>query len=77
MKYNDKFAMSHYLISYGVFRFIIEFVKINQVEFEQGMWLNMGQWLSIPFIIVGAAFVWYALKHPAVDDDKKVKSNKK
>ena len=63
----------------GIFfsRFIIEFVKINQVEFEQGMWLNMGQWLSIPFIIVGVAFVWYALKHPAVDDDKKVKPNKK
>ena len=64
----------------GIFlsRFIIEFVKINQVEFEQGMWLNMGQWLSVPFIIAGVVFVWYALKHPAVDDDnKKVKQNKK
>ncbi len=63
----------------GIFlsRFIIEFVKIDQVEFEQGMLLNMGQWLSIPFIIVGVGFVWYALKHPAVVDDKKVKQNKK
>ena len=35
------------------FRFFIEFLKENQVDFEQGMSLNMGQWLSIPFIIVG------------------------
>ncbi len=34
-------------------RFIIEFVKIDQVQFEQGMTINMGQILSIPFIILG------------------------
>ncbi|MBC7532827.1 MAG: prolipoprotein diacylglyceryl transferase [Oligoflexus sp.] len=34
-------------------RFFIEFVKENQVPFENGMTLNMGQLLSIPFIIVG------------------------
>jgi phosphatidylglycerol---prolipoprotein diacylglyceryl transferase len=34
-------------------RFIIEFFKENQVAFEQSLWLNMGQILSIPFIIVG------------------------
>ncbi|MBN1117086.1 MAG: prolipoprotein diacylglyceryl transferase [Bacteroidales bacterium] len=34
-------------------RFFIEFVKDIQVDFEQGMTLNMGQWLSIPFIISG------------------------
>jgi phosphatidylglycerol:prolipoprotein diacylglycerol transferase len=30
-------------------RILIEFLKINQVEFENGMKLNMGQILSIPF----------------------------
>ncbi|WP_071147554.1 prolipoprotein diacylglyceryl transferase [Bacteroides ihuae] len=35
------------------FRFFIEFLKENQVNFEDGMTLNMGQWLSIPFIIIG------------------------
>lgn len=35
------------------FRFVIEFIKNNQVEFEQSMSLNMGQWLSLPFIILG------------------------
>lgn len=45
----------------GIFlpRFVIEFVKINQVAFEQGMTLNMGQWLSVPFILIGAsAMIW-------------------
>lgn len=64
----------------GIFltRFFIEFVKVNQVAFEEGMSLNMGQWLSIPFIVVGAVSVWYALSHPPVaDDNKRVKTIKK
>lgn len=35
------------------FRFFIEFLKENQVDFEQGMFLNMGQLLSIPIVIIG------------------------
>ena len=38
-------------------RILIEFLKINQVEFEEGMNLNMGQLLSIPFIIIGLYFI--------------------
>jgi prolipoprotein diacylglyceryl transferase len=38
-------------------RILIEFIKINQVEFEDGMELNMGQILSIPFIIIGIYFM--------------------
>ena len=34
-------------------RFFIEFLKLEQVYFEKGMALNMGQLLSIPFIICG------------------------
>ena len=34
-------------------RFVIEFFKIDQVDFESGMMFNMGQLLSIPFIIMG------------------------
>lgn len=36
------------------FRFFIEYTKIDQVDFEAGMLFNMGQLLSIPFIILGA-----------------------
>ena len=34
-------------------RFFIEFTKVNQVDFEEGMFFDMGQLLSIPFIIIG------------------------
>ena len=48
-------------------RFIIEFIKEPQVEFENNMALDMGQWLSIPFIIAGICIlVWsYKKKVPA------------
>ena len=31
------------------------FLKDVQVDFERGMTLDMGQWLSIPFVIIGVA----------------------
>jgi prolipoprotein diacylglyceryl transferase len=34
-------------------RFLLEFIKLDQEQFESGMMLNMGQILSIPFIIWG------------------------
>lgn len=34
-------------------RFFIEFTKINQVDFENSLPLDMGQLLSIPFVILG------------------------
>jgi prolipoprotein diacylglyceryl transferase len=41
------------------FRFLIEFLKADQVAFESGMVLNMGQWLSIPLVIVGIVFIFW------------------
>jgi len=48
----------------GVFgsRFMIEFVKENQEAWEQGMTFNMGQLLSIPFVIAGVYFIYNAMK---------------
>lgn len=37
-------------------RFLIEFLKENQSSFEQGLVLDMGQLLSIPFILIGLFF---------------------
>lgn len=50
----------------GVFltRFIIEFVKVEQEAFEKGMMLDMGQLLSIPFIILGAVMIWHGVSGP-------------
>lgn len=39
------------------FRFFIEFTKENQVAFEADIPLNMGQWLSIPFVMIGLFFL--------------------
>lgn len=39
-------------------RFIIEFFKEDQVGFENEMVLNMGQILSIPFIIIGLFLIF-------------------
>ena len=43
-------------------RFIIEFFKENQVAFEDSLTLNMGQYLSLPVILLGIWFIWRALK---------------
>ena len=52
----------------GIFltRFLIEFVKENQEAFEQSMTLNMGQWLSVPFIALAVVLIWYSLSRPEV-----------
>lgn len=42
-------------------RFIVEFVKEDHVGFEDGMTLNMGQLLSLPYIAVGIGFIIYGL----------------
>ena len=49
----------------GIFlsRFLIEFVKNNQESFEDGMLLNMGQLLSLPFIVAGIIFMVCAWFH--------------
>lgn len=50
-------------------RFFIEFIKNNQVAFEDSMTLNMGQWLSIPFVLLGIGLIIYALSRPRIHID--------
>ena len=47
-------------------RFLIEFVKNDQVAREATMALNLGQQLSIPFILIGIGLIVWAMKHPKV-----------
>ena len=56
-------------VMFGVFlillflsRFLIEFIKNPQEEFETTMSLYMGQWLSIPFILAGIVILIAALR---------------
>lgn len=44
-----------------VARFFIEFIKEKQVPFEEQMQFDMGQLLSIPFIMLGIGFIIYGL----------------
>jgi phosphatidylglycerol---prolipoprotein diacylglyceryl transferase len=48
---------------YGLFRFLIEFVRepdAQLVGFAQSTGLHMGQWLSLPMIVLGAWLMWTA-----------------
>lgn len=45
-------------------RFLIEFVKNPQEDFEADMLFNMGQYLSVPFIIAGIYLTVRALRRP-------------
>lgn len=57
--YRGTFIGIFFIVCFGM-RFLIEFIKEPQVSFEQGMLLNMGQILSIPFILLGVGFLIYA-----------------
>jgi phosphatidylglycerol:prolipoprotein diacylglycerol transferase len=56
------FLFGLFLILVFGMRFLIEFIKEDQVEFEAGMSLNMGQWLSIPFALLGAGILVWSLR---------------
>lgn len=67
--YKNKSEKLHRGSLFGIFligcfgsRFLIEFIKEPQVGFEQNMTLDMGQLLSIPFIITGIVLCILAAK---------------
>jgi phosphatidylglycerol---prolipoprotein diacylglyceryl transferase len=53
----DGFILGLFLILVFTARFFIEFLKQNQESFEDSLALNMGQILSIPFVLIGIALV--------------------
>ena len=78
--YWKKNAQNRPGLIFGVFltllftaRFLIEYVKNPQEEFERDMILNMGQLLSLPFILLGIGLIIYAMVNkplPSVMDKK-------
>ena len=54
-----------FLILLFAVRFVIESIKLPQEAWEQNMALNMGQILSLPFIVAGVAILWWAWRRPA------------
>ena len=49
------------IVCFGL-RFIYEFVKENQVSFEDKLPINMGQILSIPLVLAGVLVLWYSYR---------------
>lgn len=54
-----------FLILLFTVRFVIESIKLPQEVWEQNMWLNMGQILSLPFIVAGVVILWWGIRRPA------------
>ncbi|MGQ8867711.1 prolipoprotein diacylglyceryl transferase [Myroides sp. TSA_177.3] len=61
-----------FLILMFTARFVLEYFKENQVAFENEMALNMGQILSIPFMIVGLGLVIWSLRKPKEESNLRI-----
>ena len=62
-RYEPGKLVGAFTLFYGLFRFLIEFVRepdAQLVGFANSTGLHMGQWLSIPMIILGAWLMWTA-----------------
>lgn len=57
-KFREGYLFGFALVLIFGFRFFVEFLKENQSYFEKGMILDMGQLLSIPFVITGLYFMF-------------------
>ncbi|MBX2874262.1 MAG: prolipoprotein diacylglyceryl transferase [Saprospiraceae bacterium] len=60
-RFQDGFFFGLVLVLCFTARFVIEFVKENQVGFEDQMTFNMGQLLSLPYILIGIGCILYSL----------------
>jgi prolipoprotein diacylglyceryltransferase len=56
------------ILLFGV-RFLVEFVKLGQSQFDESLSINTGQWLSVPFVIAGIILVIRSFKVPRIGDD--------
>jgi phosphatidylglycerol:prolipoprotein diacylglycerol transferase len=72
-KVREGLLVGLFLIIMFAGRFLIEFVKTEQMPFEKGMALDMGQWLSIPFVLLGIGFLIIAFVRkntPEIKEEK-------
>jgi prolipoprotein diacylglyceryl transferase len=72
MDLRDGFIFSVSMIAQFSARFLIEFVKNDQVAFEAGMSFNMGQLLSLPFIFAGIGLIIWTKAKPRHFSQEKI-----
>ncbi|MFW0736616.1 MULTISPECIES: prolipoprotein diacylglyceryl transferase [unclassified Flavobacterium] len=65
----DGLIFGYFLMLLFLARFIIEFFKENQEAFENSMPINMGQILSIPFILIGLGLIVWKSKATVYSHD--------
>ena len=78
-KIHQGFIFSLFLILVFGMRFLIEFIKNDQEAWEENMLLDMGQILSVPFILAGGVLLYFSMKGDIGQklDLKKLKNNGK
>jgi phosphatidylglycerol:prolipoprotein diacylglycerol transferase len=62
-RYEPGKLVGAFTLFYGLFRFLIEFVRepdAQLIGFANSTGLHMGQWLSLPMIVLGAWLMWTA-----------------
>ncbi len=61
-------ASGLFLLGYGVFRIIVEFVRVPDVQLGYLAlgWLTMGQLLSLPLVLAGLLLLWLALRNGTI-----------
>lgn len=58
----EGYLFGRFLILVFGARFVMEFFKEGQAAFEAGWAISMGQWLSVPAVLLGIYMVWRAEK---------------
>ena len=51
-----------FLVSVFFARFLLEFLKTRQAAYEASQVLSVGQWLSLPFVVLGLILLARSLK---------------
>jgi phosphatidylglycerol:prolipoprotein diacylglycerol transferase len=62
-RYEPGKLVGAFVFFYGIFRFLVEFLRepdAQLIEFAKSTGLHMGQWLSLPMILLGAWLMWTA-----------------
>lgn len=62
-KFGQGFMFGLFCVLLFIERFLVEFIKENQEAFEDELPINMGQILSIPFILFGIYMMWRSAKN--------------
>ena len=71
-KLNDGYLFGIFLVLVFTFRFFVEFLKAPQESWEQALPLDMGQLLSIPFVLLGV-YLLYRVKFKPVPEENSSK----